>query len=515
MVRSNRTLSLDLEIRWPALPIWVLGWVLLIRLDGWLNLGNLALLLVLFSAIAGMWLSALASMAISGMSVLMFNWLLVEPRHTFHVLQDQDLLLLITMLVVSAVVSFLMARWRWAAELESQHARYSDELRHWAEQFREASDMPTQAELLHNALTPLHSGAIGIGLLEDDAHKEEGLTIIRGQVNEPDRPGLWACIQQFDALGPGTGRFENQSTLFLPLRGRSKAMGVAVFSQFQAAMVPRQTREHMQQLCDALGLEIERAHTLRQAQAAQAQAQSHRLRNTLLTAISHDYRTPLANLMGAASSIRDQSTRLSAEKVTALAQTVLDEAQHLNRMTHNTLQLAKLDASPLSIRKDWESLEEILGSVLAKTRQRFPARSIHTRLPTALPLVLCDAILLVQLLDNLLENAIQYSPSGSTIEIEVLINTQTLDILVMDEGAGIEDVWKDKVFEAFERVHVQADSSDQSQIRRGMGVGLAVCKAIAKVHDASLSLQDRHPHGTVVSLGLPLSNQPLAHWTEA
>ena len=168
MVRSNRTLSLDLEIRWPALPIWVLGWVLLIRLDGWLNLGNLALLLVLFSAIAGMWLSALASMAISGMSVLMFNWLLVEPRHTFHVLQDQDLLLLITMLVVSAVVSFLMARWRWAAELESQHARYSDELRHWAEQFREASDMPTQAELLHNALTPLHSGAIGIGLLEDD-----------------------------------------------------------------------------------------------------------------------------------------------------------------------------------------------------------------------------------------------------------------------------------------------------------------------------------------------------------
>jgi two-component system sensor histidine kinase KdpD len=264
-------------------------------------------------------------------------------------------------------------------------------------------------------------------------------------------------------------------------------------------------------MCDVFGLELERSQTLRLAQQAKQDAQSQSLRNTLLTSISHDYRTPLANLMGAASVIHDQAARLSTDKVTELAQTVIDEARHLNRMTTNTLQLARLDNAALELNKDWESVQEIIGSVLAKARQRYPQRAIQVNLPEGLPLIHCEAILLVQLFDNLIENAIQYSPSDTPMEIEVKRLVDVLEVRVMDQGAGIADAWKDKVFQAFARVHrntAQADASEDAQLRRGMGVGLAVCKAIAKVHDAKLWVEDRVPHGTVMCLQLPLLKQP-------
>ena len=260
-----------------------------------------------------------------------------------------------------------------------------------------------------------------------------------------------------------------------------------------------------------LGLEMERAQTVQLAQQSKEDAQSQSLRNTLLTSISHDYRTPLANLMGAASVIHDQAARLSTDKISSLAQTVLDEAQHLNRMTTNTLQLARLDAAPLQIKKDWESLQEILGSVLGKARQRHPQRRMVVAVPEGLPLIYCDAILLVQLFDNLIENAIKYSPDDTPIDIQVQAQPNTLEVRVMDQGPGIADAWKDKVFQAFERVHAdaaQADATDATQLRRGMGVGLAVCKAIAKVHDARLWVEDREPHGAVMCLQLPVLSQP-------
>lgn len=487
------------------------AWIGLFYLDGPLNLGNLALLLVLTSASAGVWLSAPASVMASAGAVLLFNWFFVEPRHTLHVLLDQDLLLLVTMLGVSTVVSVLMARWRQAAELERQHAAHSDQLRQLSEQFRETPEPLSQAKCLQTVLSQQGLQAVAILLLNDSTPPSPPHTAPHqwlGEVSEPERQSLWACIQQRGALGPGTGRHEEWPSLILPLRGRSRALGAAAIQNYHAHPWSPSTRQHMQQACDLLGLEIERTQTLRWAQATQVEAQNQRLRNTLLTAISHDYRTPLANLMGAASSLRDQNDRLRTDQLQALAQTVLNEAQHLNRMTTNTLQLARLDAAPLQIHKDWESLEELLGSVLAQTRQRYPNQRIQIDLPTQLPLIYCDAILLVQLFDNLIDNAIKYSPQGSLLTLQARLKDQAIQVGVLDEGPGIEDNWKDKVFQAFERVHSQADISQTPQLRRGMGVGLAVCKAIAKVHGAQIWAADRQPRGTALWLSLPLQPQP-------
>ena len=486
---------------------------MLFYLDGVLNLGNLALLLVLASAIAGVWLSALVSMLLSAASVLMFNWFFVEPRYTFHVHLHQDLLLLLTMMGVSAVVSYLMARLRLVADLESQHAQASEQLRELGDKLRETRDPLEQGQLLQTMMAHDVGCEVSVLLLVnaviDSEHTDSRLI---GTAQAQDERGLWACVQQVGAMGPGTGRHDNQATLFLPLRGRTRAFGaVALHLQAGAnALVPLQ-RDMLQQACDMLGVEMERTQTLHLAQQAKEDAQSQSLRNTLLTSISHDYRTPLANLMSAASVIHDQTERLSADKIAGLAQTVLDEAQHLNRMTTNTLQLARLDAANLQIKKDWESLQEILGSVLAKARGRHPQRRLLVNVPEGLPLIYCDAILLVQLFDNLIENAIKYSPNDTAVDIQVQTKPEVLEVRVIDQGVGIADAWKDKVFHAFERVHAdaaQADATDANQLRRGMGVGLAVCKAIVKVHQAKLWVQDGEPRGAVMCLQLPVVQQP-------
>jgi two-component system sensor histidine kinase KdpD len=499
----------SIKASWPAIAIWLLAWGLLVELDGTFNLANLALLLVLASAMAGMFLSAITSLVVSAASVLLFNWFFIEPRYTLDVHLHQDALLLITMLGVNTVVSYLMSRLRIAAELETQHAQAAEQMQQWRESLREATDAAEQAQLLRTFLEQKTKHDASVLLAEPP--------LLIGNANAVAQQGLRACMQQFAALGPGSGRHENQTTLFLPIRGQARALGAVAIHRHTSQAMDARTMQQLQQACDLLGLDMERAHSLQLAQIAKQDAQSQSLRNTLLTSISHDYRTPLANLMGAASAIHDQSSRLSTEKIEALASTVISEAQHLHRMTTNTLQLARLDAAPLQIKKDWESLQELLGSVLAKARQRYPTREILVDMPDALPLIHCDAILLVQLFDNLLENAVKYSPDSAPIHIQVQHLPASLDIRVIDSGSGISDAWKTKVFQAFERVHdnvTQADASPEHALRRGMGVGLAVCQAIAKVHGAKIWVEDHAPQGTALCLSMPVLPQPDMHVQE-
>jgi len=492
--------------------IWLGSWLLLWVCDDLLNLGNLALLMVLASALCGMWLSAGASLLTSLLSVLAFNWFFVPPRYTFNVNLHQDALLLLTMLGVSATVSYLMARLRAVAELESQHAQTAEQLHHLGEQFREIKDLQQQGQLLQTVLQNQTQTSVSLLLLPGaGATPDDGPACLLGQPSVEDTKGMWACVHQFANLGLGTGRYENQRSLFLPLRGRARAFGAVAIQPLPEGVWSDAMMRGMQQMCDLLGLNIERAQTLEAAQKAKEDVQHQRLRNTLLTSISHDYRTPLANLMGAASAIESQCARLSQAQIMQLANTVVTEAQHLNRMTSNTLQLARLDLAQAKVHKDWESLHEILGSVLSKMRGRHPQRVIDVDLPDSLPLVFCDAMLLVQLFDNLVENAIKYSPVNTQVLVRAHLEQDQIEIKVLDQGRGIPDTHKSQVFKPFVRLQneaIPADASDLTLLRRGVGVGLAVCLAIVKVHEAQIQLADNLPTGLIVVIRWPVLAQP-------
>ncbi len=460
--------------RWLAWLIWALAWGLMFTLDETISLGNMALLLVLASAVAALWSSAWTSLLSSVLSVVLFNVLFVPPKFTFHVLFLHDYFLLITMLGVSVVVSSLMWRLRRAAELEHLHATQSEQLRTLSEQLRENQDLNTHAKLLEDLMATW--GYPNARLLWDTPPTETAMLSVRGKAQHFGVVQLGAPHQPLDPLEP---------------------------EAHQA---------HLQALCDLLGLELERQQAIRSAKAANEEAQSQKLRNTLLTAIAHDYRTPLANLMGAASVIHDQGSRLSPSRVGELSHTILDEAQQLNRMTNNTLQLARLDASALDVRKDWESLQELVGSVVHKSKQRFLDAHFHIDMSPHLPLLHCDAILVVQLLENLIENAVKHSPEAARIDIQV---TQTLPdqvrVCVRDQGPGMPNAWKERVFDAFARVDTPTmpfESHGDHTTRRGVGLGLAVCRAIARVHDAKIWIEDAPLGGTMVYVAFPVRHQP-------
>ena len=235
------------------------------------------------------------------------------------------------------------------------------------------------------------------------------------------------------------------------------------------------------------------------------------MRNALLTAISHDYRTPLATILGAASSLQDQGQRLDAQQRGVLAGRVVQEANHLARLTDSTLQLARLDAPGVVLRRDWESAEELVGAVLRRARQRAPDRPLRARLEPGLPLLHCDAMLLIQLLDNLVDNAIRHTPPDGPIELLVRRAPGAGDappgvvLAVRDRGPGVPPAWRERIFEVFQRGDTATGAPPQ---RHGTGVGLAVCRAIARAHGGELRLRARGHGGSSFECHLPGAAQP-------
>jgi two-component system sensor histidine kinase KdpD len=294
------------------------------------------------------------------------------------------------------------------------------------------------------------------------------------------------------------------------LRGRGATPGAAVLPGLGARKPVAELRAHLQALCDQMGQALQRASLSQAEQAAREQAREQGVRNALLAAIAHDYRTPLATIMGAASSLHDQAERMDTAQRQRLAAGILDETQRLARLTDNTLQLARLGAPGVALRCDWESAEEIVGALLARVRRRSEGKRVHARLEPGLPLLWCDALLLSQLLDNLVDNALKYSPPDTPVELLVRRVKQgeadAVLLAVRDRGTGVAPAWRERIFQVFQRGQDMPGSL--AHPGTGSGVGLAVCKAIAEAHGGTLALRGRTRGGSSFECTLPLREAP-------
>lgn len=478
--------------------VWALAWLAMVGLQVVLDLANLAMLLVLASALAALWLPPVASMAACAVAVLAFNFVFVPPQGTLTVDLHQHALLLVTMLSVSWMVALLMARQRRLAEAERLLAQRARQLQDFGDVLRDADDPHQRIADLQATLAALVRRPVALLI-------HSGGTTRIGNATSEEWEGLWASLRQARDMGPGTGRHEEQRAWYLPLRGRSGGLGAALLPTDALPEADATLRAHGQALCDQMGLALERAAATRAAASAREEAAAQRLRNTLLAAISHDYRTPLATILGAASSLHDQADRLSAGQRQRLAATIIDEAGQLGRITDNTLQLARLDQPGLALHLDWESAEEIVGTVLRRTRQRQPSRQVLARVQPTLPLLRCDAVLLVQLLDNLVDNALKHGGDSAPVEIVVTREANMVCMAVRDRGPGIAPAWRERVFDAFQRGESGAGP------RRGAGVGLALCRLIARAHGGELVLHEREGGGCSFECMLPApDSQALA-----
>jgi len=249
-------------------------------------------------------------------------------------------------------------------------------------------------------------------------------------------------------------------------------------------------------------LALERANLATEAQNAELRIETERLRNSLLSSVSHDLRTPLATITGAVSTILDDATRLDERTRRELLESVHEEAERLNRLVQNLLEMTRLESGALQLRKELHPPEEIVGAALSRLGKRLGERRITTRVPPDLPLVAMDDVLIEQVLVNLLDNAIKYTPAGSPLDIIATATDENLTIEVADRGPGLPPGREDKVFEKF----YQTDPGEG----RGAGLGLAICQGIVRAHGGRIWAQNLPGAGVAFLFTLPLGERPRA-----
>jgi len=232
---------------------------------------------------------------------------------------------------------------------------------------------------------------------------------------------------------------------------------------------------------------------------AEIAMQTERMRNSLLRAVSHDIKTPLASIYGAATSLLEEGDRLEASQKQELIENIAAESERLNRVVTNLLEMTRLDAG-VELRRDWYPLEEIIGASLNRMEKSLMGRAVKTAIPPSLPLIRVDEVLVGEVFANLLENAAKYTASGTPIEISAIEHRQKVIIMVRDRGAGFTPGDEERVFEKFFR-------GNTGNVR-GAGLGLAICRSIVQLHEGHISAANRPGGGAVVTIELPIGGTP-------
>ena len=459
-------------------------------LERYVSLTSQAMIYVLAVVIASYLLDWLKSAVCAVGAVMAFSFFFVPPRWQFAVDSQENMIALGTMLVVALVISRLADGLRRETELAHLSVRRVRQLQTLAAELSGVSASKEVLTLGRAALADAFAGPSVLALTHDSNELETSRDL-----DANVRDGMRACMTEGAVLGPGTGRWPGLEAWYLPLGERGHMLGAACVRPARAA--DEGGREHAQALCAILGQALSRLRLTATMLDAQSEAQRQQLQSTFLAAISHDLRTPLAIIVGAASSLLTQRDKLALPEQERLLASIAGEASYLSAVTENTLQLVRLASPGQMLQRDWESMEEIIGAVLARVRQYDPGRRIKSKVPEALPLVKADPVLLAQLIGNLLDNALKYSDGA--IDLTVSAEPQEMEVCVKDRGPGIAESEREEIFKPFTR-------SDRSG-RRGSGLGLAVCRAIAQAHGGRLMVRPRAGGGSVFYLTLPLDAQ--------
>jgi two-component system sensor histidine kinase KdpD len=459
-------------------------------LDHHVSLTSQAMLYVLAVVVASYSLAWLPSVVVAVVAVTAFNFLFVPPRWTFEVDSRQHLIALLTMLLVALVVSHLAAALRSETETAHRNEQRARQLQALATDLSGTSTPRQAVALGQKAMDAAFDGPCVLAL----RHPDGEIDLAPG-LDASMADGMQCSMREAAVLGPGTGRWPGLNAWYLPLGDKGRMSGAACIQNVLAS--DAEGREHAQALCTLLAQALWRLNLTASMLAAQKESQRQQVQSTFLAAISHDLRTPLAAVVGAASSLQTQRDKLSAAEQDRLLGSIVSEASYLSTVTENTLQLVRLTNSSQAIQRDWESIEEIVGAVLARVRPQDPARRIKSSVPNALPLIKADPVLLAQLIGNLLDNALKYSRDA--IELVVSVAGPAMQVGVKDRGVAIPEIKYDTIFQPYAR-------NDQSG-QRGAGLGLALCRAIASAHGGSLTLRRRAGGGNSFTLSLPLDPQ--------
>jgi len=482
-----------------------LGAALLLRHT--MAVSNVALVLlvgVLASAVTfGLWPSFAACVALA----LAYNFFFLPPLYTFTIAQPENIVTLLVFLLVAVIASNLTARVRTQAIVARDRAATTEDLYLFA---RKLAGVVSLDDLLWAAAYQVaHMLKLHVVLLLPEGEKLEVRAGYPPEdtLDEGDLAAARWAWEQGSAAGRGSDTLPGARRLFLPMRtGR----GIVAIIGLDSARAPGNNgigslltpdqRRLLDSLTDQAALAIERLHLAGEMDKARVAAEAEKLRSALFTSISHDLRTPLASILGSVTSLRQYRDRIEAADQDALLATIQDEAERLNHFIANLLDMTRLESGALAPRLEAVDIADVTGSVLRRTAKLLAGRPVTLALDDDLPLVRLDPVLFEQVLFNLLDNAGKYTPPGSEVTVRGRRDGTMVRISVEDEGEGLPEEDRERVFDKFYRV----TAADRK--RAGTGLGLSIARGFMEAMGGSISAANRgEGHGAVFTLTVPVA----------
>lgn len=471
-----------------------------------MDLPDLEMLFLLVVMVSAVWFGRGPSLLAAGLGVAAYDFFFVPPFHTFTVADQRYFLTFGMMFAISWAMSELAGRLRREQRAAQKREERTSVLYALTRELASTGNLRAIADIAARHAADIFSAKAAV--LGVDASGQLGALGVKpdGLLLDTKDLGVAKWSYEHDALaGLGTDTLPGAEVLCAPLRAGQARLGVlALFPKDKSALRAEQ-RVFLDVLCRQVAVALERSHLAEDAKQAALRAKSEEMRSTLLSAVSHDLRTPLASITGAATTLRDDSN-LGAETRTELVDSIVDQAERLERLVANLLDMTRLESGGVTLKRDWVPLDEMVSSALTRLESRLGARKVRVSIAPQVPLVWVDPVLFEQVFINLLENAAKYTPAGSPLEIEARCVGDQVDIEVMDHGPGLPLGAETKVFEKFYR---------GPQVREaGAGLGLPICKGIVEAHGGTLSASSRTSGGAVFHVTLRLGGTPPSVPTE-
>jgi two-component system, OmpR family, sensor histidine kinase KdpD len=486
-----------------AIAVTALCTLIAFPLSGHVDLINIVMIYTLGAAIAGLLLGRGPSALTAVTNILAFDYFFVPPIFSLEVLDPNYLVTFTAMLLVALIIANLMIAVRERTESAAAREHYTAALYAITRDLAIARDVEAMVTTAVRHIGEVMRAYALVLMCDEDGR------IVAPQIpaSRSTRPMVDTNVAQWVAAkrlraGMGARQFPAEPATYLPLQGSQATIGVLVVERAEAteAMLPEQQRL-LEAMTDQLALALERARLAELAHAAHLAAERATMRNTLLASISHDLRTPLSAIAGAGSIVAQNDFALDIHRRVTLGRLIEDKARDMSDLLTNVLELVRLESGADVLNRDWHSLSDLVGLAIARHESRLAGWEVSTDVPGDLPLLSVDSNLMVQMLSNLLENAIKYTPPGTRIHISAQHYEGVIRLVVEDTGPGLGIDAPERLFEKFTRGRLEGDIG-------GVGLGLAICRAVSRLHGGEIRATASPMGGARFEIAMPHEEEP-------
>jgi len=462
---------------------------------------NLVMIYLLVVVVAALYLGRGPAVVAAVLSVLVFDFFFVPPHLTLAVSDTEYLLTFLALLIVGLLLSGLTARVQEQVEATRRREREMGTLYTLSRDLAVAADLESVVQAVEaNAGETFGRGVAVLLTSAKDGRTLKLYPTSTGAVLDEHEMAVatWA-FEHSQPAGRGTDTLPAARLRYLPLSTARGTVGVLGVWPAEAGryLTPEQ-RRLLEAFASLAAVAIERVHLAEAAGQVQLLEATEKLQSALLNSISHDLRTPLVSITGALSTLQEDDVRLDGEARRILVDTAAEEAARLNRLVGNLLDMTRLEAGAIKVKRELRDVQDVIGAALHQVGERLGNRPVEIDIPADLPLVPLDFVLVVHVLVNLIDNALKYSPPGSPIQICTRLLDGEIAIEVADQGVGIPAEDLDHVFQKFYRVQRPDNVT-------GTGLGLSISKGLVEAHGGRIWAHNRPGGGAVITVALPLS----------